>query len=460
MPLPTPASPVVPPESLALVMGGGGARAAYQVGTLRALARRHPNLHIPILTGVSAGAINAVHLAAHPGPFTDAVDDLCALWSGLRLVDVIEVDAPSLTRNLLRWGIQLVTGGRIRRATGDMRSLLETAPLARFLSKALGVPGRPDVPLPGIRRNLVSGRLRALALSTSSYTTGRSVTFVEGAEGVMPWTRPLRRARVDRITVNHVMASAALPLLFPAIRIGEEWYGDGGIRLSAPLSPALHLGAHRVLAMSTRFDRTEAEEARPQVEGYPPPAQVAGQLMNAIFLDLLDQDAWRVEQTNTLLRHLPPEARGELRPVRITTLRPSVDLGRLAGDFEVELPRLFRFLLQGLGTDRTRSPDLLSFLLFEPAYLRELMALGERDAEARMGELDALVTNRGFPGSEERPEREEEASGGQAPGREAPGKEARGEEVPSPSGAEAYGATAGRPAAEAVDDTSGSSASN
>ncbi len=392
------------PGSLALVMGGGGARAAYQVGMLRALARRFPELEVPILTGVSAGAINAVHLAAHPGNFAEAVEDLSALWAHLRVENVFRVDSPSLTRNLLRWGLQLVTGGMVRKAGGrEMRSLVNTAPLCRYLVGALGVEG-PDAPIPGIQARLENGGLRALAVSTSSYTTGRSVTFVEGRSGLEPWTRPLRRARLDRITVNHIMASAALPLLFPAIRIGEEWYGDGGIRLSAPLSPALHLGAHRILAISTRFPRTEAEELRPQVQGYPPPAQVAGQLLNAIFLDMLDQDAWRVEQTNALLRQLPPEARGDLRPVAISTLRPSVDLGRLAGEFELELPRFFRFLLRGLGSDRTASPDLLSFVLFEPGYLQRLMAMGERDAEARMGELDALIRGPGPQGTEAAPE--------------------------------------------------------
>ncbi len=376
---------------LALVMGGGGARAAYQVGMLRAIARRFPELHVPVITGVSAGAINAVHLSAHPGTFAEAVEDLCRLWQGLRTDDVFRVDSPYLARNLVRWGLQLATGGWIR-GPGELRSLVDTEPLRRLLRVELGTPRGADLPIEGIRANVEAGRLRALALSTSSYTTGRSVTWVEGEPGVEPWERPLRRARVERITVDHVMASAALPLLFPAVQLGSEWYGDGGIRLSAPLSPALHLGADRILAISTRFDRTLEEEERPQVEGYPPPAQVAGQLMNAVFLDLLDQDTWRVEQTNRLLSRLPPEDRGDLRVVDIVHLRPSLDLGRLAADFEIDLPRFFRFLVRGLGTGRTRSPDLLSFVLFEPRYVGRLIDLGERDAEARMVEIEPHLT--------------------------------------------------------------------
>jgi NTE family protein len=379
------------PGELALVMGGGGARAAYQVGMLRALARRAPNLHVPVITGVSAGAINAVHLAAHPGSFAEAVHDLSELWAGLRIEDVFRVDSPHLSRNLLRWGLQLISGGLVRRGGGEMRSLVDTAPLRTFLLRALGDARRSDAPIAGIRANLEAGRLRALAISTSSYTTGRSVTWIEGREGLEPWERPMRQSRLERITVDHILASAALPLIFPAVSIDGEWYGDGGIRLSAPLSPALHLGAHRILAISTRFNRNDEEAGSPQVEGYPPPAQVAGQLMNAVFLDLLDQDSWRVEQTNSLLEKVPPDQRGSLRVVDIVTLRPSVDLGKLAADFEIELPRFFRFLLRGLGTDQTRSPDLLSFVLFEPGYLNRLMDLGERDAEARIGELEQLL---------------------------------------------------------------------
>ena len=391
--------PATDPGELALVMGGGGARAAYQVGMLRALARRVPDLQIPIITGVSAGAINAVHLAAHPGSFAEAVHDLSELWADLRIGDVFRVDSPFLSRNLVRWGLQLVSGGLISRGGGEMRSLVDTAPLRTFLLRALNAGRRSDAPIAGIRANLESGRLRALAISTSSYTTGRSVTWVEGRGGLEPWERPMRRARLERITVDHILASAALPLIFPAVSIDGEWYGDGGIRLSAPLSPALNLGASRILAISTRFDRTLEEERRPQVEGYPPPAQVAGQLMNAVFLDLLDQDSWRVEQTNALLERVLPEERGDLRVVDIVTLRPSSDLGKLAADFEIDLPRFFRFLLRGLGTDRTRSPDLLSFILFEPGYVNRLMDLGERDAEARIGEFEHLLRSREAPQS-------------------------------------------------------------
>lgn len=377
-----PDTPRSEPGAVALVMGGGGARAAYQVGFLRALARVRPDFDFPIITGVSAGGINAAHLAAHPGNFAEAVEDLTQLWESLTLDQVFRVDARHLVVNSLRWVLQLASGGMTGRPR--IRSLVDTTPLRLFLSKALGCG--PDGSIPGIEANVRSGRLHALAISTSSYSTGRSVTWVQGARA-REWKRPQRKAQRTSINVDHVMASAAIPLFFPAIPIGDEWYGDGGIRLSAPLSPALHLGAERIMAISTRFDRLASEAEQPVITGYPPPAQVIGSLMNSIFLDLLDQDAWRVETMNRLLRMIDPEKRRELKIIRLITLRPSRDLGQLSREYERGLPRAFRFLVRGLGTRETKSPDLLSFLLFDPGYLRLLMELGERDGEARMGEV-------------------------------------------------------------------------
>ncbi len=373
------------PGPLALVMGGGGARAAYQVGFLRALAHRHPRLKVPIITGVSAGAINAVHLAAHPGSFAEAVEDLAELWLSLTMDRVFEVDPRHLTLNTLRWGLQLISGGLLGRPR--IQSLMDTTPLRDFLAGPLEARHGP---IPGIQANLDAGRLRAVAISTSSYTTGRSITWVQGA-GIQPWARPQRRAMLGPLTLDHIMASTALPLFFPAVQIGEEWYGDGGIRLSAPLSPAVHLGAGRILALSTRFEPTAREAALPFTRGYPPPAQVIGSLLNAVFLDLLDQDAWRVEKINRLLRKIPPEERHELRIIDLLTLRPSRDLAQLAGDFEAELPPFFRYLIRGLGTRETESPDVLSFLLFEPGYLARLVEMGERDANARIGEIETVL---------------------------------------------------------------------
>lgn len=374
-------------DELAIVLTGGGARAAYQVGVLSAIAERYPDLQTPILTGVSAGAINATHLAAFPGPFGEAVDDMVRLWLSLSPEQVFHVDTRSLVRNVIRWVRQLGSGG----ATGGakVRGLVETAPLRTFLERLFG---SADGPIPGVAEKIEAGTLRALAISTTSYTTGQSVVWVQG-RNIQEWERPQRHAVQTPITVDHIMASAALPLFFPAIQIGDRWYGDGGIRLAAPLSPALHLGASRILTVSTRYDRTVAEAERPSIVGYPPPAQVLGLLMNSIFLDVIDQDAMRLERMNRIIEQLPEEKRGGFRDVGLMILRPSQDLGALAGDFEPRLPRPFRFMTRGLGTRETRSPDALSMILFQANYLERLIDLGRSDAEDRADEIAEFLSD-------------------------------------------------------------------
>lgn len=367
-------------DELAIVLTGGGARAAYQVGVLAAIADRFPSLRVPILTGVSAGAMNAAHLASYPGTFADAVGDMVRLWLSLTPEQVFRVDTRSLTRNVVRWVRQLGSGGV---ADGSsVRGLVDTAPLRLYLERVFGGPG----PIPGIDEKLRAGELRALAISTTSYTTGQSVIWVQGRD-IQAWQRPRRVARHAPIGVDHILASAALPLFFPAVQIGEEWYGDGGVGLAAPLSPALHLGASRILTVSTRYDRTRAEAEQPSIVGYPPPAQVLGLLMNAVFLDVIDQDAVRLERLNRLIEQLPEERREGLRKVELMVLRPSMELSRLASDYEPRLPGPFRFLTRGLGTRETRTPDALSMIMFQTDYLERLIELGRADAEARADEI-------------------------------------------------------------------------
>ncbi len=377
------------PADLAFVMGGGGARAAYQAGVLRYLSHRFPDLRIPIITGVSAGAINAAHLAAHHGTFEQATEELYHLWSNLNVDHVFRTDAGSLGWHMLRWARQLVSGGA--GSPPRVRGLLDTDPLRAYLTDAMHAI---DGELTGINYNLRMDRLRAVALSTTNYSTGQSVLWVQG-QGVREWERPTRRSRLTTLTVEHVMASSALPIVFPAVRIGQHWFGDGGIRLAAPLSPALHLGATHILAISTRHTPTARQADRATVTGYPPPAQVAGVMMNSVFLDMLDDDAHRLETINGLLAGLPPEGRGGMRPVRLLTVRPSVDLARLANRYEPQLPKAFRFLTRGLGTRQIEAPDFLSMVMFQPDYLAELIRVGEEDAEAREPELAALLEPEG-----------------------------------------------------------------
>ena len=372
---------------LAITLGGGGARAAYQVGVLRGLARHFPSLQPMILTGESAGAINVAFLAAHRGSFPEAVEGLVRLWSRLTADQIFRVDAFWLARNIVRWGIRLVSGGAA--IAPQVRGLLDTAPLRALLERSLARPGGEIV---GIAEKVQTGLLKAIALTTINYSTGQTVTWVEGGQ-IPDWARPLRRSITTRLTVDHVLASSALPLIFPAVRLADGWYGDGGIRLHAPFSPAIHLGARRILAVSTRYRQTREEADQPAIRGYPAPAHMAGILLDAIFLDLIDDDALVLERLNGLLAKLPQEHRGDLRPVELLVLRPSQDLDELAAGCESCLPRGFRFLTRGLGTRETSRPAFLSLLMFMPEYLEPLIRIGESDVETRLKEIAAFLAD-------------------------------------------------------------------
>ena len=384
------------PDDLAIVLTGGGARAAYQVGFLRWIARHLPDTHFPIVTGVSAGAINAAYLAAWRGRQMEAVDRLCRLWRNLTVDRVFRSDSPSLARQVARWGFRLLAGGAA--LAPEVRGLVDTSPLRETLNDVFEAR---DSRIAGIAENVESGRLWALALVTSHYGTGQSVVWTEGRD-LGCWERPGRHSRNARLTIDHVLASSALPLFFPAVRLEDGWHGDGGIRLTAPFSPALHLGANRVLAVSTRHAGAGAA-GKPETPAgdrrYPPPLQISGQLLDAIFLDDLDRDAMELARVNRLLRGLPPEKRHGLRPVDLLVVRPSEDLGRLAGEYEPRLPRAFRYLVRGLGSREVDSPDLLSLLTFEPAYLRRLMELGEADAASNAERIRELLGSGSQPGT-------------------------------------------------------------
>lgn len=373
---------------LGLVLTGGGARGAYQVGVLKWIARNYPDIHFPILTGVSAGAVNTAALAAGPGTFRQSVEALDQLWRGLTVEQVFRADPVTLARSTAGWALRLVSGGS--KGAPRVQGLLDTQPLRQLLAEALA-PVRGEIT--AIDYNIARGKLKAVAIITTSYTTGQTVIFLKGTD-IEPWVRPQRRAVEGPITIDTIMASAALPIFFPAIRIGGEWYGDGGVRLAAPLSPALHLGADRILAISTRHERSDEESGVAKVPGYPPPAQVLGVLLNAVFLDLVDQDALRLERLNRLLERMPEEDRNGLRPLRLLHVRPSGDLAELAARFEPQLPRTFRFLTRGLGTQEQRSPDLLSMLMFQPDYLGQLIDMGEQDAERMAPALEAFFEDR------------------------------------------------------------------
>jgi len=385
VPAVTPSADPSPPPNLALVLTGGGARAAYQAGVLRGIGRLLPELRVPILVGVSAGGINTVFLAAHAAPLGEASRALENVWRGLDTANVFRVDTPSLARSFTRWVTRLSTGGSP--LTPAVRGLVDSRPLHKLIEDTVPTV---DGEFVGIARNLERGLLHAVALTTLNYSTGQTVTWVQGAD-IRPWTQARLCSLNSRLTVDHTMASAALPLFFPAVRLGDAWHGDGGVRLDAPLSGALRLGATRILAISPRYEQSAEEASRPKISGYPPPAQILSHLLNSIFLDVLDRDARVLELLNRLVRQLPADRRGGMQPIDILVLRPSEDLGLLASKYEPRLPPAFRYLTRSLGTRETNTSDLLSMLMFQPDYLERLLEIGERDAEAKSDEIRRLA---------------------------------------------------------------------
>ena len=373
------------PSKLAVALSGGGARAAYQTGVLCHIGRRLPDLRVPILTGVSAGGINLGFLASYRGNFLEATQALRRHWFSLSTEEVFRTNPTSLFTAALRAGVSLLAGGS---SMGPrFRSLVDTSPLRQFIKRS--------TVMSAIQERLDAGEIEAVGLTAISYQTGRTVLFVQGDTPIraMPSSSHHRIVRTA-LTIDHIMASASIPLLFPAIKIGQQYYGDGSFRLTTPLGPAIQLGADKIFAISARYRRTTSEARQPDSVGYPPPARVLGLLLNSVFLDTLDWDATSVRRINHLVDHLAPKAREQerLRHVDLMIQRPSKDIGKLARDFEVQLPGALRFLVRGLGTSNTRNADFLSYLLFEHEYIRTLVELGEADAESNWEQIrDSLA---------------------------------------------------------------------
>jgi len=375
------------PGKLALVLAGGGARAAYQVGFLRSVAKHFPELEFPVLTGVSAGAINAAHLANSRDPLPESVRQLTALWENITIDQVFRTDLPALAFTMARWAIRLVSGGAT--LSPPAQGLVDTAPLRAFLEKALATE---DGSLGGVEDNIRQGRLAAFGLTTTNYTNGESNTWIQGSD-LHDWERPGRRSIQASLGIDHIVASCALPLFFPAAKIGADWHGDGGVRLTAPLSPALHLGARRIIAVSTQYAGYRSGAMSQTPHDYPSPATIIGLLLDSVFLDMLDYDALTIERVNALVQSHPKPHESGFHSVKLLLVRPSQDLGVIANEFEADLPRTFRFVTRGLGTRETRRADMLATLMFQPGYIRRMIEIGEADGDHRRDEIAAFLAS-------------------------------------------------------------------
>lgn len=365
-----------------LVLAGGGARAAYQVGVIKAIAEMLPpdsSNPFPILCGSSAGAINATTLAIYATRFHEGVRRLTYVWRNFNVHQVFRADVAGVMSNGLRWVAAMLLGGLGRR---NPQSLLDRAPLRRLLQHTM--------PCARIQESIDSGALYALSVTASGYGSGQSVTFYQGVPSLTSWKRARRVGSAANITIDHLMASSAIPFVFAAEKINREYFGDGSMRQIAPISPALHLGADRVLVVGVRQE-AQPRSALAETEEYPSLAQIAGHVLNSIFLDSLEADLERLQRINKTIGLISAQQLREggitLRKVDVLVISPSEDLEKIAARHAHELPQTIRFLLRGLGALNRHGSNLVSYLLFERPYCRELINLGYKDAMHRKEEI-------------------------------------------------------------------------
>jgi NTE family protein len=371
----------------ALVLPGAGARGAYQVGVLKAIAgilpERAPN-PFSVICGTSAGAINAAVLAGRAAHFESAVGDMEAVWGNFAASQVYRADNWTMLKTSLHWFSAVMFGGL---GVRNPASLLDNAPLRELLTR--------NVRFDGIRRAIEQGHLDAVAVTASAYATARSVTFFQGRPELASWTRVRRIGRATPLTIDHLMASAAVPFVFPPVQIGGEFYGDGSMRHRAPLSPAIHLGADRMLIVGVRDERPDAEPPLGATPAPPTFAHLGGYMLDALFMDGLYTDLERLSRTNRILEQLERSKLSgnlaALRPLHALVIVPQQDLRALAAEHIRELPRGVRILLRGLGASSNSGMQLVSYLLFESGFTRALIDMGYRDAMAMEDELRAFL---------------------------------------------------------------------
>ncbi len=385
----------VHPQELktALVLPGGGARGAFQVGVLKAIAEllppRAPN-PFPILSGTSAGAINSVVLASKARRFCLAVEALEHVWGNFRCEQVYRTDPLTMLKSSLHWLIAIVSAGLI---AGTPRSLLDNAPLRALLSR--------KIRFPRIQRSIEDGHLHAIAVTAAGYSSARSTTFFQAHPAERTWTRTRRVGVRQALHLDHLMASIAVPMIFPPVYIGNEYFGDGAMRQATPLSPAIHLGADRILVIGVRNEMADAVLEPGESSDFPSFAQIAGYMLDTLFLDGLYVDLERMTRINRLIDSVPPDQRTgaltRMRPIDTMLVVPSRDLREIAHRHRRAMPLPPRMLLRGIRGRRANETRLLSFLLFEQAYTRELIDLGYADAMRIKDELRDFVSGADVP---------------------------------------------------------------
>jgi len=388
MPNAVPASPDaanVSTATVGLILPGGGARAAYQVGVLRGVAELlPPGAPTPfrVIGGTSAGAINAAMIATHASDFARGVDELENLWRTIRSEQVFRTGPLTALRTGMRWLVAILAG---KLKGNKPMTLLDNAPLRDLLAC--------NIDFLSMRHAIASGALRALAITASGYTSARSISFFDGAPDLSAWQRLRRLGQPVAMNVDHIMASVALPVIFPAVRIGQEYYGDGSLRQVAPLSPVLHLGADKILVVASRNEDPNRLPEPGAPVPYPSLGQIGGYLLDTLFMDSLYADHERLQRINqTVARlHEAPTAEQPLKHVDTLIVTPSEDIRDIAQRHKDEFPTSVRVLLNRVGGMNRSSSQLLSYLLFESGYCAELIELGLHDARAQSAALRAFL---------------------------------------------------------------------
>jgi len=373
--------------TVGLVLTGGGSRSAYQVGVLLALAEMLPRARNPfqVIVGTSAGAVAASVLAAEAHHWRRAVAGLERVWANFQSSQVFHVDARHMLRAGAHWVLALISGGLV---LAPPKSVLDNTPLRELLSV--------HVDCSGIRRSIKRGHVRAFALCASSYSSGQTVAFFDGIDSIRDWSRVQRIGVRTQLTLDHLMASAAIPLLFPPIRIGDEYYGDGAMRQIHPLSPAIHLGADRLLIIGVRARRAAGVQVNRLPPLMPTPGEIFGYMLDTLFTDQIYGDLEQLERFNELVHAAPQAARGG-RPIETLMLAPSVDPRELAARHAGEMPRGLRALLRVIGGRDVSGDQLASYLTFEAGYTRALIELGYRDAMEARTALMAFMSGEKLP---------------------------------------------------------------
>jgi len=375
-------------HDIGLVLPGGGARCAYQVGVLKAIGEMLPKgapCPFPIISGTSAGAINSVVLATRAKRFASGVAELEKVWGNFHTHHVFRSDAQTIVKTSARWLASISTGGLLGAAP---RSLLDNEPLRGLLDRYLKISH--------VQNSIDRGFIDAIAITAAGYGSARSVSFYQGRPDLEPWSRVRRLGIPTSLRLDHLMASIAAPLIFPGVQIGREYFGDGAMRQATPLSPAVHLGAQRILVIGVRNEAPDPEPGPDDPVAYPSLGRVAGYMLDALLMDGLSSDLERLARLNYVVNEQPNKVlNGEfesLRSIDALIMFPSQDIREIALRHLHEMPRAVRLLMRGVGAMNYGGRQLVSYLLFEAGYTRELIRLGYADAMSRREQLqDFLV---------------------------------------------------------------------